>query len=132
MKTLTEAPDDFNLVARLTNGEIELGVMPVIYGMRVRAGYVGAAGVELDWCCGDRQLWLDWAYGCARSILENQGSFENVPRTSRVKPIWNDMGFLMEVARLSGHRTVNFSLPPIAELRSRWREASTLFEEFEE
>ncbi len=57
MKFKQEDNDDLELFQRLVSedGTIEMGIHPVIFGYRVRAGYVGNMFYELDWCGGDKQ-----------------------------------------------------------------------------
>lgn len=114
-------PDDENLVARIVRGWIEIGVYPVAFGMRVRAGFVGAAGCELDWCCGDNQAMLEWAYSSARNIMETREDFEGIPRISDPKPFWLDPDFVASVRALRTEPLQWITLPPIPVLRQHYR-----------
>ena len=46
------AEDTEDIYQRLVSedGKIEMGIYPVIFGYRVRAGYVGSMICQLDWC----------------------------------------------------------------------------------
>lgn len=92
---LTKAPSTENMVCRLISEEaqIEMGVYPVIFGFRVRAGYIGMPCCEIDWCCGDDQLKLEGAYSICKKILEQDGDFNNMLPRSKIKPYFNDLEF---------------------------------------
>lgn len=99
---LLPAPDDplvSGLHQRLVseNSLVEMGVYPVLYGWRVRAGFVGNHASEIDWCCGDRlnQIWSHYTaiYLFLRRRPEDRDCFEGLPRTSEIKPCWKDEEF---------------------------------------
>lgn len=96
MKFKQEDNDDLELFQRLVSedGKIEMGIHPVIFGYRVRAGYVGNMIYELDWCGGDDQEQLELLYSIMKNILENKGSFVGVPVVSEIKPFFNDTKFV--------------------------------------
>lgn len=75
----------FNIVS---DGKIEMGIHRVMYGYRIRAGYVGEGWVNWDWCCGDNSFLVSLTYGVARTLLTEGVDFQEVPSHSKVKP-WN-------------------------------------------
>lgn len=122
---LKPAPDTENLVARLVDEEvgIEMGIYPVLYGMRVRAGFIGQPAVRVDWCCGANQLTLEWAYTAVRQVLEEKAGpdvFNNIPLTSKIKPIYNDADFVLKVSQLFEWPVHVEPLSPISDLRRRY------------
>lgn len=91
-----------NLYQRLVSedGKIEMGIHPVMFGYRVRAGYVGIMIYEMDWCGGDDQAQLELLYSIAKNILENKNSFEGVPPVSMIKPFYKDTDFVKQIESL--------------------------------
>ena len=85
-------------------GRVEIGVFRVMYGYRVRAGYVDSLGCELDWCAGADMKDLWYLFNVALSILSQRDSgpacFDGIPRFSQVKPYYNDAEFVAELVRL--------------------------------
>lgn len=76
------------------DGKIEMGVYPVMFGFRVRAGYIGGMGFEMDWCGGADQGQVELLYSLAKNILENKGHFKGIPERSNIKPFFNDQEFV--------------------------------------
>jgi hypothetical protein len=91
-----------NLFQRLVSddGKIEMGIHPVMFGYRVRAGYVDRMIYEMDWCGGDDQAQLELLYSIAKNILENKNSFEGVPPVSMIKPFYKDADFVKQIESL--------------------------------
>ena len=77
-----------------------MGIYPVMFGYRVRAGYVSGMGFELDWCGGADQGQVELLYSIAKNILESKGSFEGIPERSNIKPFFNDQEFVNCVGSL--------------------------------
>lgn len=78
-----------------TCGRIEIGVYPVIFGFRIRAGFAPNEGFyELDYCCGNEQKSVELIYSVVKNILEQKdyspGMFSTFPRQDR-KPFFNDV-----------------------------------------
>lgn len=82
------------------DGKIEMGIHPVMFGYRVRAGYVGLMIYEMDWCGGDDQTQLELLYSIAKNILENKNSFDGVPPISMIKPFYKDDNFVKHIESL--------------------------------
>lgn len=100
MKFLEAEDDNENhLYQRLVSedGKIEMGIYPVMFGYRVRAGFVGNGIYELDWCGGDDQKQLELLYYIMKNILEYRGSFTLIPPSSMVKPFYNDEPFVNRI-----------------------------------
>jgi integrase len=114
------AEDNENMIQRIVRGEIEIGICPVVFGMRVRAGYVGSMGFNIDWCCGDSQQTLEWCYAAAKKILSSQSDFQGIPPHSEIKPVVKDFLFIAKIGQLIEGSVDVEPLPPIAELRERF------------
>lgn len=123
---------DGGICRRVSPGErIELQVYPVLFGFRVRAGWVGTGHVGIDWCCGDRHDVLQAHYRIALALLdaaiEEINPFECIPSVSLVKPVTRDAEFTKTILRLLDpipRRMLTdefLTLPSIDELKTRWR-----------
>jgi len=105
---LNDTPDDLEnqmLQRKVSaNGLIEIGLYPVMFGVRVRAGFVGSHYSHLDWCAGASPEHIQSLYKIAVTILEARSEdrfcFNGIPGVSRVKPYFNDPEFLKEIAKL--------------------------------
>lgn len=82
------------------DGKREMGIYPVIFGYRVRAGYIGDSYVYLDWCGGDDQTQIELLYSIAKNILENQDNFKGIPSNSKIKPFYRDEEFFNTIQSL--------------------------------
>jgi hypothetical protein len=94
-----------NLKSRISNGHIEIGLYPVIYGFRVRVSIEGDEFCQLDLCGGNNLEMIDLLYNGCRQILEGQfrengrADFKEFPTQNR-KPFFKDMNFLKEFCDL--------------------------------
>lgn len=100
-RTLISAPDK-HLLLRLTDGVVEMGLGPVLYGWRVRAGYCEEGGkpcqmYECDWCCGDNEETTWGTYHIMKRLLEDGISFQKLPAASATKPWFKDPLFTDEL-----------------------------------
>lgn len=82
------------------DGKIEMGIHPVLFGYRVRAGYIGSMSYNFDWCGGDGQSQVEMLYSIAKNILEHKNNFEGIPVCSKVKPFYNDPEFVKHIESL--------------------------------
>lgn len=80
-------------------GKMFIGIYPVLFGKRIRAGYVGSDFVIIDWCCGSDQEYLKIAYSILLGYMQNGGKFSDLPGSSNIKPWYNDPEFCKEVGR---------------------------------
>jgi len=95
------------------DGKIEMGIYPVMFGYRVRAGYIGSMFCELDWCGGDDQAQLEILYSIAKNIIEHNNSFEGVPTNSIIKPFYKDAEFVKKINSLVTQPLEIIKLKPI-------------------
>lgn len=87
-KEATECPDLFE---RVEIGDIEMGVYPVLFGFRVRAGKIGDSMYFIDWCCGADPLCVWISYAVLKKLL--QEGRKDIPNCSEVKPWPKDVTF---------------------------------------
>lgn len=113
------APDDpFNsLIHRLVseNELVEIAVYRVLYGWRVRAGFVGSPFVELDWCGGGNWKDVERLYSLCLAVLskreEGLDCFKELPMCSSVKPFYLDLDFVKLVSEKAGDfELINLSI----------------------
>lgn len=96
---VNDDPHGTGLINRMESegGLVEVGVYPVLFGARIRAGFVGFPYCEIDWCCGDSQRHLNSHMMAVCLFLmrreENMDCFDGLPETSRIKPCWKDEDF---------------------------------------
>lgn len=112
--------DDHNLLYQRIvseDGKIEIAIHPVIFGYRVRAGYVGDGWVQLDWCGGNDQAQLELLYSIAKNILEHKGNFEGVPGKSNIKPFYKDFEFVDKILSLTTGKLDVIKLKSLHECR---------------
>lgn len=100
------------------DGKIFMGVHVVIFGYRVRAGYVGSMHYEMDWCGGADQHQVEMLYSLAKNILENKGNFIGVPDRSKIKPFFNDPDFVTELTSLVSQPLQIIKLKPLHQSRT--------------
>lgn len=97
--------DSEYLLNRLTFNDLELGIYRVIYGYRVRVGYIGEMSYNLDFCGGANIDMINLLYNGVKTIIEGQirenknVDFKEFPY-QRVKPFYKDMNFLKEFCDL--------------------------------
>lgn len=100
-------------------GRIEIGVYRVMYGFRVRAGYVGEGSVAIDWCAGADLVMLRYLFNAAVLILSQRdggmGCFNGIPGSSAIKPFFKDEHFMQRlidlIPKTGGDETKPPSIP---------------------
>lgn len=79
---------------------IIMGIYPVMYGYRIRAGYYNLNFYELDWCAGNEIEHINILYSMCYYCLSKRSvndPFINLPATSIRKPYYNDEDFLLKI-----------------------------------
>jgi len=97
-----EAPDDRRnlLFHRMVSehGLVEVGIHPVLFGYRVKAGFVGSGWSEIEWCAGGNAAVVSGLRQACLHILstrsEHRECFAVIPRMTEVKPFFRDMEFM--------------------------------------
>lgn len=133
----TSAPDDINMMFRQIRDCIEIGVYPMLYGYRVRAGIVGDNCCHLDYCAGPDQKEVENVYSLVISIvnkkldeLESEQTeislrekaylvFKDFPEQKR-KPMINDFECFMKLSELCGSEIISVKLPNLASRKVRF------------
>lgn len=116
------------LIRRMVSesGLVEIGVYKVLFGFRIRSGFIGSSFCNIDWCGGNDWNDIEKLYRIAISILsqreENTACFEGIPEFSTVKPFYNDLGFTWKICSLAG-KLVEL---PFDKFGSIWYEAHRL------
>lgn len=99
-------------------GRIEIGVYPVLFGFRIRAGFAGNMWYGIDYCCGSEQEDVEFIYTMTRNILEqqefSQDIFKVFPYQER-KPFFTDLENFDKFLRLikAGPDFIDIKLPDI-------------------
>lgn len=101
------------------DGKIELGVYPVMFGYRVRAGFTNFEWSEIDWCGGANQTQVELLYSIAKNILEKQGNFKGMPMCSDIKPFYNDEEFSKYIHSKVSKPLEIVQLKPLSEYRDK-------------
>ena len=101
-----KAPPTEDLFLRVVDetNTIQVGIYPVLFGYRVRAGRVDDKwGVNLDWCCGADFEFILWLYRACITLLssrEPDTCFDGLPPISQIKPAFNDKDFMVQIITL--------------------------------
>jgi hypothetical protein len=123
----TDAPEDENMIFRKVLNGLEIGVYPVMFGFRIRAGIVGEGWCHLDYCAGNDQKEVENIYSLCISIMnkritefpfDDQTSshdlayvvFKDFP-VQNVKPMFNDHPCFMTLAEMCGPEIISIKLP---------------------
>lgn len=86
-------------VLNMDSNSIEMGIYPVMFGFRVRIGFVGKSYCQLDLCGGDNLEMINLLYNGSRQIIEGQLrlngkiDFNEFPEQVK-KPFYKGMEFL--------------------------------------
>ena len=104
------------------NAVVFMGVYRVMYGWRVRAGFVRDINrfCILDWCGGGVWKDVERLYSICRAILlqarEDTDCFRGLPTVSLVKPFFRDMDFVRIVGQAAG----DFELIELQQTPENW------------
>ena len=107
---------------RLVKGNVEISVMPVMFGYRVRGGIINEMYFSLDWCAGDNIHFIGVLLEAMESLLEIHG-LNDLPSTSAYKPAFLDLPFmarLVELGATAGHKHYAGMLKGIHELKFQY------------
>lgn len=100
-------------------GKIEIGVAPVLYGFRVRAGYTNDFMYHIDYCAGNNLDQVQRIYSIVLSILSarTHDFFEGFP-VEHVKPMHNNPQCFIKLIHLLGtNEVINVKTPNIHNLK---------------
>lgn len=114
------------------SGTVEIGVYPVMFGFRVRAGFINNDYVHIDWCCGNNQFVIERMYSVLKSIFskreEDAYCFKGLLSHSEIKPFFKDEKFVMWISKHIPEDFKEESLPDLHALKAKYMEE--LFPEF--
>lgn len=106
------------------DGKLELGIWPVLFGFRVRAGYVGRLVCEVGWCCGKEHAVLERAYNLCLHLLELGIPFSEIIPHTAIKPVFSDPGFMLWVEKLAENTPwivdITVDVPPVNLIRREY------------
>jgi hypothetical protein len=74
-----------------------IGICPVMFGYRIRAGWKSNQWFETDWCAGANLEQVKRAYAIQLAIIMKIPDFRGVPERSQIKPMQKDAEFLLEI-----------------------------------
>lgn len=102
------------------NNVVEIGIYPVMYGYRVRAGFVSdPVWSMIDYCGGNDQVNVEILYGAVLKLLENrteQNPFIGLHANNRIKPFYRDEQFMKWLFNEADSFRLK-CLPPLEEVR---------------
>lgn len=108
MKFTPTPPDDGYLTRFVSeSGAWEVGLGPVMYGIRVRAGRVGDGHYAVDLCGGADQFFTAQLLASVTIVLEalpehvSPGAVYKLFPTYRVRPLHKDATFLADLRALT-------------------------------
>lgn len=100
--------------------QVTIGVYPVIYGYRVRAGMVGDMFYFLDYCCGNQQDMVEAIFSVTKNILEQREVDKGLwdfPRQD-LKPFYKNPKEFAEFTAMADEKTFEVKkIPNLSELR---------------
>ena len=99
MEQFVKGTDDQDLAERYLFNGAEIGKYRVMFGYRLRAGWVGNEWYELDICCGAVKKTYDDLFTKVKAIMEwnhakGRNVFASIPPMSQIKPYDKDDEFL--------------------------------------
>lgn len=85
------------------DGKNEIGIHPVLFGFRIRAGIVGDYGVKIDYCCQADPKLIQLVYNCVQAIMKTRvASGEPVFKDFPVpeNKLYNDLHAITELVKM--------------------------------
>jgi hypothetical protein len=105
-----DSEDDENLIFRKIRGNIEIGICPMLYSFRIRAGVVGEGYCWLDYDAGKTIKEIEDVYSLVLSIINKRMDdnvskpheiFRDFPRQQR-KPMILDYDCFIKLSEMCG------------------------------
>lgn len=90
---------------QIIDGKYFIGKYNVMFGSRVRGGYLGDGCCDFDVCCGTNTVLMDKVIEIYKAKIEKNISENKAPRTdlltmSQIKPIFNDLEYMQWLVKL--------------------------------
>lgn len=104
---LKRVPDDIKNAMffrhETEDGQWEVGIYPVIFGFRIRAGEVGSPTVRLDMCIADSWLNMRSIFPIVCKIIEERGRVPDIHEWphAKIRPVWKDDDFMAQLVLMS-------------------------------
>jgi len=101
--SIPDRPEDELTHCFIYNDEIILGKYRVMYGYRLRGGFLENKFYEFDICCGDKEANYENLFQKICIIIKDNpidDPFLNIPEVSKVKPYINDTYFILLINKL--------------------------------
>jgi len=116
---MIKAADSKYLKARYIDVDknVEVGIYPVIFGWRVKAGYIDTYSYELDYCCGANQKMVETILGIVKTILEKYNCDFSIFPVQEIKPVFNDPLCFSQMLELAEGNAQLVEVPELQTLR---------------
>jgi len=79
-------------------GDRFVGIDPVIFGVRVKSGYIGQMYYAVEYCCGVDMIWSELVYNWVAAMVAAGIPYSEFP-AARSRPTHNDMEFVEKVLK---------------------------------
>lgn len=123
MQYFREDNTDSGLVEKIVSNRFQVGIYPVIFGMRVRAGYKDSYVYNIDYCCQMNKQYLDLIYSIVIHILYNHHNEENpfnyFPYQNK-KPFFEDENFKYLLNYINYDNFEKYELKSIEKMREEF------------
>lgn len=105
------------------DGKWEVGIYPVLYGFRIRAGEVGSCMCRLDMCIGDNWLLMYAIFPIVCNIIEQRGHVPDIREwpAAQIKPVWKDPEYMVQLSLMDEdpESRDEYEIPDLQEIRQR-------------
>lgn len=112
----------------MSNGKIDIGVFPTMFGWCVRATYVSSSWIEIDWFCGDKPRFVWGTFVMLMEMLDGGVAMEELPGRSATRLPWNsDSDFVRRVFKHNKKLRIDApGIPDFDEIRRNYLSTHTL------
>jgi hypothetical protein len=119
---ISDPTDDGFMYHAITDCEtnpLVIGVYPVMYGFRVRAGYKGEMSYSLDYCCGNEKGDVELIYSAVKNIIEQRSEkpFIGFPVQNQKPFMRNEVEFKQLLDMIDKTTYVRQHMPDIHEIK---------------
>lgn len=123
MEFKSSEPTENFIFREISENEIvEIGVYPVLFGFRVRAGFIKNDFFHIDWCCGNNQFVIERMFTILKLILEKREEdaycFRLLLPNSKIKPFYNDPDFVIWLSKYIPENLKEQKLPDLHILKN--------------
>lgn len=118
---------DENYIFKMKYENIEIGICPVMYGYRIRAGKENCGWCDLDYCAGAEQSYVQLIFNLVINSLRKRINQVGVYRCfeefliQKIKPMFNDVVCFDALLKMtSGIELEVIELPILHPLKLEW------------